>query len=548
MKNKYIIITIALLLIGAYGCNDDFLNTYPPNKLTEEKVFNDPELLRSHMISNYINIPQAFKSWGFILDENTLDVNPLNGINAHTTNDFSASNSPYSGVWNLYIPIRSINLFIENIQKSELEDLKDIYLAEARLLRAVYYSELFYFFRGVPIITEPQSINDQESWLVTRDGADEVFNFIVSELEEVAVNLHEEWDDDRDYGRATSGAAYGFLSRILLYQASLKNDDALYTKAAEAAKKVMDQNVYELFSLEEDLFFTKREQGNKEHLFYFDNIPIHTWIGWDLYGDWSFSQAPDSKGGAASDFPTQNLVDAFETLDGETIAESSTYSPQDPYANRDPRLSTFIFHQGDDFKGVPMEMWIDSEGNPGAEHKNGQAEQTGYFIKKGIDETIETYSDYLWAGGQSEYYDPYLRYADILLMYAEAVNQVSGATSDVYATVNEVRARAGIRDLPANLSKEQMFERIKNERRVELCFEGRRFHDVRRWGIATDPDICSGDVYRMHIVKDATSGDLTYSKEVMNTRPAMAEKYILAPIPQDEIDKNSNLKPNNPGF
>ncbi len=536
-------------MIGSFGCNDDFLNTYPPNKLTEEKVFNDPELLRSHMISNYIHIPQFFKSWGFLEDENTLDVNPVVS-NAHTLNDFSASNSPYSGVWNLYIPIRNINLFIENIQASELEEEKEIFLAEARLLRALYYSELFYYFRGVPIITEPQSINDQESWLVPRNSADEVFNFVVTELEETAPKLPKQWEEDRDHGRASSGAAYGLLSRILLYQACLKNDDALYTKAAEAAKSVMDQNVYELFSIDNDIFLTKYDQGNKEHIFYFDKVLTYAWQGWDLFGDWSFSQAPESEGGGASDFPTQNLVDAFETTDGLSLDDpSSIYDPQDPYANRDLRLSAFIFHQGSTFDGVPMEMWIDSNGNPGKEYKAGpaQAEQTGYYIKKGIVQTFEDYYELTWAGGKTEYYDPLLRYADILLMYAEAINHVSGPTTDVHDAVNAVRTRAGLPNLDAGLSQAEMFEKIKNERRVEFCFEGRRFHDVRRWGIATDDGIGGGDVYRMHIVKEA-DGTLTYAKEVKNTRPPMAEKYVLAPIPQDEIDKNASLLPNNPGF
>jgi len=545
MKKIYIII-IALLLLMIYSCDDGFLNTYPPNKLTEEKVFNDEELLRSHMLSNYISIPQAFKPWGMILDENTLDVNPVNGINPLTTNDFSASNSPYSSIWNLYIPIRNVNLFIKNVKKSELEDLKEIYLAEARLIRAVYYSELFYYFRGVPIIKEPQSINEQASWLVPRNSADEVVDFIVSELEAIADILPVQWEEDRDYGRATSGAAYGFLARILLYQACLKNDDALYTKAAEAAKKVMDMDVYELFTLEKDLFLAKRDQGNKEHIFYFDKILTNAWQGWDLFGDWSFSQVPESEGGMASSFPTQNLVDAFEMIDGKPIDESSAYDPQDPYKNRDPRLSAFIYHQGSTFKGKPLEMWIDSEGNAGKDHKTQQVEQTGYFIRKGIDETIEDYWDKTWAGGKTEYYDPLLRYADILLMYAEAKNQVSGPSADVYDAVNAVRERAGMPDLPDGLSKEQMFERIKNERRVEFCFEGRRFHDVRRWGIAPDNGVGSGDVYRMHIVKDVATGELTYTKEVMGSR-TFPEKYMLAPIPQDEIDKNNKLT-QNPGF
>ncbi|MBE0654698.1 MAG: RagB/SusD family nutrient uptake outer membrane protein, partial [Bacteroidales bacterium] len=544
----YIIFTITLLLTGLYACEDDFLDTSPPDKLTEDKVFNDEKLLRSHMLSNYLYIPQQFLNWGFLLDENTLDVNPQNGINPHTTHDFSASNSPYSGKWNLYNPIRSINLFIENMDKSELKDLKDLYLAEARLLRAVYYSELFYFFRGVPIITVPQSINDKESWLVPRNSADEVFNFIVSELEASAPVLPKEWEEANDHGRATSGAAYGLLARVLLYQACLKNDNDLYTKAAEAAKRVMDQGIYELFTLDQDIFLTKYDQGNREHILYFDKILTYAWQGWDVFGDWSFGNVPESKGGGAFDFPTQNLVDAFEMIDGQSIDESPLYDPQNPYENRDPRLSAFIYHQGDDFNGVPLEMWIDSDGNPGAEHKSAEAEQTGYFIKKAIIETYEDYYELTWAGGKTEYYDPYLRFADILLMYAEAKNQVSGPTSEVYEAVNRVRARAGIADLPAGLSKEQMFERIKNERRVEFCFEGRRFHDVRRWGIATEDGICGGNVYRMHIVKDAVTGELTYTKEVMNTRPQMTEKYVLAPIPQDDIDKNARLLPNNPGY
>lgn len=133
-----------------------------------------------------------------------------------------------------------------------------------------------------------------------------------------------------------------------------------------------------------------------------------------------------------------------------------------------------------------------------------------------------------------------MRTAELYLNYAEAANEVDGPSSVVYELVNTIRRRAGQPDLPSGLSQDEMRDKIRQERRIELCFENHRFWDVRRWMIAEEVD--NGPVHRVTV--DA-AGNITYP--VFQNRVFNPDKHYLFPIPQLEIDKNNDLE-QNPGW
>ena len=174
--------------------------------------------------------------------------------------------------------------------------------------------------------------------------------------------------------------------------------------------------------------------------------------------------------------PTQNLVDSYETINGLPIDQDSSYDPQNPYANRDPRLEQTILHQGSIWgdKLNEEERAIDVSYPSGADYEtqNGGT-LTGYYTKKYLNNmSFKSPSNY-------NHVCPIFRFGEVLLNAAEAVNEAYGP-SEAYQYINELRDRVG---MPAysGMNQEQLRERIRNERRIELCFEDHRFFDERRW-------------------------------------------------------------------
>jgi hypothetical protein len=540
---KYILLLMAAVFL-LQGCEkSEFLDTKPLNAITEAAVFKDPALARASLLTVYGNIPRVFsRNGGIPLDMNARDAAhsfPWGFVNNLRNNDYNAANADFiiREFWsNNYAYIRQANTFLEGVETSQFDEAtKSTFRAEARFLRAVFYLELYRFFGGVPIITEAQALNDKSAFTVTRNTADETVDFIVKEFTEAAADLPVKWEGDNK-GRAEKGAALGMMARTLLYAASLKNDVTLYTKAAEAAKAVIDLNRYTLYPDYEKMFLTKN--GNNEFIFYFNNTPSNSPIKRNGdWGDWGLVNAPLSGGAWGGAMPSQNIVDQFEMIDGKLPAESPLYNPKEPYNNRDPRLKASIYYQGSTFRGKPFDFSVG-----GKDYNVNGFTTSGYYLKKGIDESVPDY--YAFGSAAQSFFDPLLRYADILLMYAEAQNEI-GNIEEARTYVNMVRGRPGVNmpELPAGLSKEQMREKIRHERHIELNFEESRFHDVRRWGIAKE--VSEGPVWGAKITKNA-DGTFTYDRQILITH-SFNPKYVLFPIPQDEINKNPNLQ-QNPGY
>ncbi len=231
--------------------------------------------------------------------------------------------------------------------------------------------------------------------------------------------------------------------------------------------------------------------------------------------------------------PTQNLVDAYEMKNGKMITDpASGYDPQNPYKDRDSRLDQSILRNGSQWKGVVVETF---DGGNAQNPANGDRTKTGYGLKKLLDEQYVT-ADQVYQGGDNDWI--YIRYAEVLLNYAEAQNEAVGPDASVYKAINDVRKRAGQPDL-AGLSQSQMRESIRNERRVELCFEEHRFWDVRRWKLGQT--YFGVPVNRVKVTK--TGATFNYTIQELEKR-TYKDFYNLLPIPQSERDKNPNLSQN----
>jgi hypothetical protein len=307
--------------------------------------------------------------------------------------------------------------------------------------------------------------------------------------------------------------------------------------ASDAAKAVIDLNVYSLYPNYKDMFL-KKNSYNSEIIWSRPYNELLSSEGIIL----ELSVYPNGYSGFGQVQPYQGMVDAFEMVSGKLPKDDPTYDPQNPYINRDPRFYATILYDGAPFKDRDVETFVPG----GRDSREGpisawNATETGYYIRKFIDESITNPS--ATNQGNSPYI--YFRYAEILLNYAEAEYFLGNEpTSREY--LNMVRSRPGV-DMPAiTESGTALLTRIQHERQIELCFEGHRYFDVRRW--KTAPVELNKLPKRMDIVKDLATGVKTYT---VNTREnfkfVFADKNYLVPIPQKEIDKNPLLV-QNPGY
>lgn len=200
---------------------------------------------------------------------------------------------------------------------------------------------------------------------------------------------------------------------------------------------------------------------------------------------------PNGYGGWGGNAPTQNLVDTYEMMDGQPITNpGSGYNPQNPYANRDPRLAATVLYNGAPYRGRAVETFrpggLDSPDGP----ESFNTSPTGYYLRKFINEARD-----LGASSSSQAPWIYFRLGEVLLNYAEAQNEAAGPDASVYRAINQVRARVSMPALPTVLTQAQMRERIRRERQVELAYEEHRYYDVRRWKIAnTTENVLFGEL------------------------------------------------------
>lgn len=566
--NKYIIQTgLVFLLALVFACNSDYLeyDYAVDGTLSEEQVFASNEHARNFLNNCYRGLVQN-QNGNFrysLAGEFGLSTGSDEAVSAlpgASINVFNNGNwSPtllFDDVYDQqYRALRSVNIFLKNAPTSAIIDdatlSKETLIGEAHFLRAMFHFELLKRYGGVIIADRPFEL--AENLDLPRNTFNEVAAFIVSDCDAAANGISYQTYSDQGSalkGRATKAAALALKSRTLLYAASPlnnpDNDVSKWQAAADAAKAVIELAgaKHGLLTIEQlpNLWNFGTLAYNKEVIFSSETLSANTI---------DVNNAPPSyTDGRGRTNPTQELVDAFEMkASGKNInATGSGYDPNYPYNGRDDRFALFINYNGIDFRGVDIDTREGAKDN----NPTGAVDRTtltGYYMRKFVntENTASIRRAYV-----------FFRYAEILLNYAEALNETMPSPSiEVYDAVNKVRRRDIVSDtvgLAALQSsdingngyivptKETMRERIQNERRVELCFEEHRFFDVRRWKL--------GDEYFNKPVKGVKiTGDIapfTYAYYVAQNR-TFSDKMYRFPFAQTQLAKAPALV-QNPGW
>jgi starch-binding outer membrane protein, SusD/RagB family len=522
---KHIIYSgITGITLGLASCDSNLLETVPNDRLSEDLFWKTEGDAKLAVNSLYTDLDSTnIVSWDGVTD--IAHINQSFNVDAYIeAGSYDATSSKIYGEWRkAYRGIRAVNYFLENVDKIPGANpaVVNQFKGEAKALRAYYYIKLAGLYGSVPLVTS--SISIDEGRLLVNAPVEEIWNFVEKELTEAAALLPTSYGA-ADKGRVTKGAALGLLARANLYAGR-------YQKAADAADQVIKLGVYGLYDSYEKLFSYAAE-NNKE-------VILDKQYLKDVYQHNVFAYlAPYSqKNGGSTVVPTKALVDTYETLEGKKITDAgSGYDPAKPYVNRDPRLRFSVFLEGDalpsgiTFQPRPTSSTADAIGSTYI------ASTTGFNIKKYIN--TEDFANPTNSGINIIL----LRYAEILLTYAEAKIELGQIDGSVLAAINQIRnGRADVKQ-PSITATAQAALRdiVRRERAVELAFEGQRLFDIRRWKIAEN--VMTGPVFG--ITYPDNTGKLITVQAASSNRVFDPARHYLWPIPQKERDLNPNLKQN----
>ena len=538
---KIIYILVAILALNS--C--DVLDMKPLDKVSDADVWEDSALIELYVNASYNSINHEF-SQHMLSDASDETYCIHNWANfwviqkGEMTSDNVTGISEKINYWkSAYSNIRTINVFFDRIDDAPVEtDLKNRMKGEMKFIRAWIYANLIWRYGDVPLITDLFELN--QDYNVKRDSYSDCVDFITKELDEAMTWLPAK-SSSETLGRATGDACKALKARVLLYAASEQNNPShskeKWEAAAEATKAVLDAG-YSLGNDYQSVFL----EDNDEIIFarYFTQANST---------DFMLFNGRNGSNGWTGENPTQNLVNAYEMTNGELpylneelplkINPASGYDESNPYAGRDPRLDASILHDGSMWAGRETETWHGGLDSPESSIGSWNASKTAYAFKKFMVESIPP------SGSSVKPENPWIffRLAEFYLNYAEIMYEL-GNEEQAREYVNKVRARQSVNMPPVTASGEKLRDKIRNERRVELAFEGHRFFDVRRWCIADETE--NRDLLAMNIQKQA-DGTKTYEVTMLLKR-SFLEQHKLVPIPRTEIDKSEGSLVQNPGY
>lgn len=564
---KYVAAILFVALGGINTSCTDF-DEFEDGRISYDEIFQNDKKTGAFLNSCYAYI----ESFGMQYSGHTMlagycdeaqDVTDV--LNGTPSQWYSSILTPYYNplhnyCWSHYwTGIRYCNIFLENIDTAVLagEMNRKSWKCQAHALRAYYYWQLIKRYGGVPIVT--RSYPDNFDYSVVKKGTfTECVKQIFADCDQAlsASDSELSWhsgSNNSDRGKMSKALMYAIKSEAALYAASpLWNDGTItWTEAAKItseALSVCKSHGYSLYKqkpaantgyMSYDIYFYTRSDVNgavdKEtiyetnaqlNLFKYSGLPIANGV---------------EKAGAC---PSQELVDAYETTDGQQPIlgykdkehlqpilnpKATLYDPANPYKNRDPRLKASIYYNGSAYNLADgnSKIWTYQGGNCEMSASNILKTRTGYYMRK--------FSNFASTkDANKDGFFKVFRLAELYLNMAEAVNESSTtgkAPNEAVDAINVVRARVGMKALPYEMSQEDFRVRVRNERRVELAFEEHRFFDVRRWKILSETDqVITG----MRVTKSGT----TYQYErvlVDGERKAYGDKYLLFPWPGDEV-------------
>ena len=450
-----------------------------------------------------------------------------------------------------YERIRSCNLFITKVTESDFSaDYKKERLAEARFLRAWFYHYLWMAYGGVPIITEVLDNNVSTDIFYPRETAQKTFEFIDKELDEIKDDLPPRRSGS-DLGRASKGAILTLKGWVKLFHASeLRNpgkDKKRWEAAAATLKDVIDLQVYRLQPTILDLW-TEATNNNDEVIFDFQMSKQNGGRREGLFGP-VFVKGVQSSWGNMQ--PTQELVDDYCMANGLPITDpASGYNKNNPYKNREKRFYQSILYDGSMWQGEEIITRV-GVGSPNEIDTSSDSDvtNTGYYTRKTIDESVNGADNLQMSNGMANYI--FFRYADVLLMYAEASLE-AGDKPTAIEYLDMVRTRGdnmpSINDTyPQGITENQLREIIRRDRRIELAFEDKRWWDILRWKICDGENgVMNKPIGGMKIEDTNGDGVWEYNYHEVGKRTFLPRMYYQ-PIPQYVIDKNPVIREQNGG-
>lgn len=587
MKRNVRNLLIGLCLTGGLaGCD---LDVIPPANIAAESFWKDDKDAWYALNACYSGM-DAVDIWDEMCTDNAHSHKPWEGnyelVQQNGINTSAGYGSYYFGM------VRTVNNFLVNVENCNMDaTLRERMKAEARFFRAMSYLDLTTKFGKVPIVT---TVMDYDAPNVPRDEVEQVRAFILQELQEISEILPESYDGSsmNEVGRITRYGALALRARAALYFGN-------YAEAEKSAAAVMNSGKYSLFKIsslndaqnkeaaEMDAYMDYEAKGldrekfllgmfSYESLWFEENaspanpefVVTREYMADANNNDWCrytyfIPKSLSVKDGYCSYEPMQDLIDAYWDADGKTLRNDITmeqrkanfeamwkdfeevrndqaayfakvkstdlmqYPYMEEFRNRDSRLYASMLFP---FKGwhetAKGEFYLMFD--PTKINQDGNETWTGYCFRKMV--ALEPYDEY---NSPADY--PVIRYAEVLLTFAEAHLQNSGWDAQVTGALNLLRDRCGMPDVPASLSKEEGINFIRNERRIELAAEGHRFDDIRRYGSDYCKQVMNGPSY-------APNGYQVINK-------VWDDRLLLMPIPQSSIDLNPLLKDDqNPGY
>lgn len=555
---------LILILFGCFSCNDDFLERDPLDTLTNANFWQSEQ----HLISAANVFSSALKGKELLnIFEIMGESAPWAVTTAYRTiggGNYSTDITQINNLWiNAYYNIGRINYFLNNYQKatSVSETIRERYAAEAYFYRAYNYWMLTSLFGDVPYITDELDVNSPDVYK-GRDPRALVIENITKDLEDNYENLPQTITPaSKEFGRVSQAGALALLSRIYLYNEQ-------WDKAAEAAKKIIDMNYHDLYTTgnpENDyrnLFnFTGRASrvtSNKETILAF----IYNYdLGPNARSSHNLSREIWVPNDYSRFVPTKSMIEAYLRSDGEIWDPKSINTYEAVFENRDPRLKQSILPPNTPWEGR-------KDGNPNntdnsiftypkfRNDKDGCMTYSGYYVYKYVEPSK------VGQVSQDDNDIIMFRYAEVLLNYAEARERENKLTQDdLDMTINKIRDRVGMAHLRLdNLPKgSDIRTEIRRERRVELFLEGHRYLDIIRWqeGHRLGEDLLG--VNRAWLDPDKLTPGLLNGLNWKNVggeqyliietgRQFNPQKHYLLSLPFTQMQRNPNLKPNNPGW
>lgn len=579
------IITICAFAACLAGC-DDLFEPAIENNLGLEYMYENSQYAEGVLANAYTRIPCAGYSFNDVGTDDAVSNDADNNWRKIASGMWTASNNPADRWTSCRSAIQYINLFLANADKVKWASDEviarmfcDREKAEAYGLRAMY---MYYLLEahagytedgvlmGVPIVTEPEEVGS--NFNVPRNTFAECMQALKDDAQKALDGLPWEYGDEAELQRLAakySGADHGKVTRVFgegftgrmsgkIVEAFLAKADLLaaspaysehsgvnWETAATSAAKVLNHiggvsgmdptgwtwycNTADIEALSDTQspaeILWRGERGKSLNLEE-DNFPP------TLYGNGRIN-------------PTQNLVDAFPMLNGYPVSVTEgKYDPTNPYANRDPRMAAYVLYNGSKAGSGDAVITTAADGtsNDALNKVNAKSTRTGYYLRKLLRQDVNLDPN---ARSDQYHYTPRIRYTEIFLAYAEAANQAYGPQGkgsnsySAYDVVKALRQRAGIglENGDAYLEsikgdKEKMAELIRNERRLELCFEGFRFWDLRRWKSSLT-----------ETTKGMSISGTSHTPIEVDKR-SFSDYMYYGPIPYSEVLKYSELKQN----